>query len=142
MQKSEHKIRPPKPSDLNFIFATFSTSMKHDSDLGRSCRSSVFFPNFQKIIDDLLQNSQILVTCSVEEENAIMAYLIYSPNLIHYAFTRPALREKGLARELVNQAFPGATSLAFSLNTNHAKKISRTHQQLFHDPFSLFKKGA
>jgi len=142
MQTSGFKIRPPKPSDLNFIFATFSNAMKTDSDLGRSCRSSVFFPNFQKIIDNLLSNAKILIACSPEEENVIVSYLIYDPNRLYFAFTRPSCRKQGLARELIHSAFPHAKQLFFTLNTNDAKKISRIHPELIYDPFVLFKQGA
>lgn len=142
MQKTEFKTRPPKASDLNFIFASFSNSVRRESDLGRSCRSGIFFTEFQKIIDLLLNSCSILIACSPDEENAIIGYLIYKPGLcIHYAFTRPSSRGFGIAKELIREAFPGAKEWTFTLNTNMAKKISKSYPELTYNPFILFKKG-
>lgn len=141
MQTTKLKIRPPKPSDLNFIFASFSNSMKRESELGRSCRSSVFFTQFQKIIDRLLENAAIIIACSSEEENFIVGYLIYDePFTIHFTFVRPSCRMKNVARDLIDVAFDSdSRQLEFTLNTNDAKKISKKYPELIHNPFVLFK---
>lgn len=142
MQKTELKTRPPKATDLNFIFASFSNSMKRESELGRSCRSSIFFPDFQKVIDRILATSQVLIACSPEEENAIMGYLIYErPETVHFAFVRPSCRMKNVARDMIEEVMPGSKNIIFSLITNDAKKISKKYPEFTHNPLILFNKG-
>jgi GNAT superfamily N-acetyltransferase len=119
--------------------------MKNESDLGRSCKSHIFFTEFQKVIDLLLNSCAILIACSPEEEDAIIGYLIFQPDaeVIHYAWVRPACRRLGIAKELVYEAFGrNLKSVGFSLNTNDAKKINKLYpDKLIHNPFILFKKG-
>ena len=117
--------------------------MKTESPMGRACRSVTFFTEFQKIIDHLLNSSSVIIAHSPDEENAIMAYLIYSPfQAVHYLWVRPSLRRLGIARCLVDEAFPGVKELQFTLNTNDAKRISQKYPELVYNPFILFNKGA
>lgn len=115
--------------------------MKRESDLGRSCRTSIFFAEFQNIIDHLLKTCEIIVACSPDDEDAIIGYLIHGPECIHYAFVRPSSRGFGIATELVREAFPAWKTLTFSLNTNMSKKINKKYPELTYNPFILFKKG-
>lgn len=142
MQKTEFKTRPPRASDLNFIFSSFSKCMKRESDIGRSTRSIIFFTEFQKVIDHLLNNCTILIACSPEEENAIMGYLVFEgPHTIHFAWVRPSCRRKEIAKCLIHEAFPhNPHALEYSLNTNDSKKISKDRPELIHNPFVLYKK--
>lgn len=142
MQTTEFKIRPPKPTDLNFIFSSFSKSMKNESDIGRACKSSIFFTEFQKVIDLLLEKSAVIIACSPEEEDAIIAYLIFSPGVaVHYVWVRPSCRRKNIAKDLITEAFPEAKQVVYTLNTSDAKKIAKDYPELTYNPFILFKKG-
>lgn len=143
MEKDQFQIRPRKATDLNFILATFSKSMKIESSLGRSCSAEVFFKGFQKVVDYILERSEILVACEVHDENTILGYLVFEkPDLIHYAYVRPTLHKLNIAKDLIKLAFPEAKSLRFSLSTNSSKEISKKYPELTCDPFPLFKKGA
>jgi len=140
--RTEFKIRQPRSSDLNFIFSSFSKSMKNESDIGKACRSRVFFTEFQKVIDRLLNKSSVLIACANEVENTILGYLIYEPDLcIHYAWVRPTCRKYDIARDLVKQAFPKDKEIQFTLNTTDAKKIAKKYPELIFNPFILYKKG-
>lgn len=140
MQITKLKIRPPKPTDLNFIQSTFYKSMRRESTLGRQCSGRVF-RQFQEVIDYILSRSTILVSCVDESEDAIIGYLIYEPDVVHYAYVRPSSQQLDVAKEMVQHAFPDAKTLTYSLNTNSAKKISETHPEMIFNPFFLFKRG-
>lgn len=142
MEKDRFKIRSPKASDLNFIQSSFLKSMKSESNLGRSCSTRVFFGEFPKIIDRILSVSEILVACKDDEEDVIFGYLIFEPEVIHYAYVKSGLRRLDVARDLVTKAFPQAKSVSFSMNTNDAKKIREKYPELIFNPFVLYQKGA
>lgn len=134
------KIRPPKESDLSFIFATFSKSMRNESDLGRSTRNNIFFSGFQKVIDEILNNSSLFISCSNDDEDFIAGYLIRQNDSIHYIFVRPSCRRQGIAHKLVEQAFVGVDQpIEYSLHTSDSKRITKAHPQFIYNPFLLFK---
>lgn len=134
------QIRPPKPSDLNFIQSTFLKSMKRESSLGRSCSVRVFFKEFPQVIDHILARSKCILACYKHEPDAILGYLIFEPDIIHYAYVRDTCRGYELAKELLKTAMPDAKSVSFTFNTNTAKMINKKHPELIHNPFLLFKK--
>lgn len=140
MQITKLKIRPPKPTDLNFIQSTFYKSMRRESSLGRQCSGRVF-KQFQEVIDHILSRAKILVSCVEESEDAIIGYLIFEPEVVHYAYVRPSSQQLDVAKEMIQHAFPDAKTLTYSLNTNSAKKISESHPELIFNPFVLYKKG-
>ena len=140
MQITKLKIRPPKPSDLNFIQATFYKSMRRESTLGRQCSGRVF-KQFQEVVDYILSISTIIVSCVEESEDAIIGYLIYQPEVVHYAYVRPSSQRLDVAKEMIKHAFPEAKTITFSLNTNSAKKISDSHPEMIFNPFVLYKRG-
>lgn len=140
MDRSEIKFRAPKATDLNFIQSTFLKSMKKESSLGRSCTTRVFFCEFPKVIDHVLSISKVLIAHFDSEPDLILGYLIYEPECVHYLYTKASFRNFNVARELINEAFPEAKSLSFSLNTNASKRICEKFPELIHNPFLLYQK--
>lgn len=139
--QQEIEIRGPRPTDLNFIQSTFLKSMKDESPVGRACTTRVFFKEFPQVIDHLLSKSQILIASYREAPDTILGYLIYEPEVIHYAYVRPSCRGYRIAREMIDTAFPGAKTLTFSQTTNMAKQIRKNHPELIFNPFVLYMKG-
>lgn len=138
--KSEFNIREPKPTDLNFIQSSFLKSMKKESALGRACSTRVFFKEFTKVIDYILDRSEILIACDQSNEDTILGYLIYEPTVVHYAYVKNGLRELNIARDLILHAFPDAKSVVHTQSTNDSKKIAKKYPELIFNPFSLYKK--
>ena len=136
------KIRPPKPTDLNFIQSTFLKSMKRESTLGAQCAGDLFFNEFQKVVDRILSRSKIVVACVSENEDSILGYLIFEPECIHYAYVRPSSRLLDIAKDMVHEAFPDAKSIKYSLTTNDSRQIQKKHPELVCNPFALYQRGA
>lgn len=141
---NELKIRPAIGEDLNFIFDTFRESLRTDSSLGRSCKASVFKKEFAKVIDYILETSEVLIACMSSDENVILGYLIYEePQIIHYAFTKRAFRKMGIQAALLTKARlkPDKGEVQCSFKTRMVRDLFESKPQLTHYPFNIFKKG-
>lgn len=141
MKIEQIKLRPPKPSDLNFIQSTFSKCIKKESSLGRSCSTKVFYSEFAQVIDHLLSNSSVSVACNPDNEDQIFGYMIHDPSTIHFVFIKSIYQNLNIAKEMIQEIFPDEKVLSFSFSTNASKKISNTHPNLIFNPFSLYRKG-
>ena len=72
--------------------------MHKDSKLGKSVPTTLFFAEFAKTIDYLLEQAEVLIACDKEEPDVIFGYLIYEPGIVHYAFTKLAFRRLHIAQ--------------------------------------------
>lgn len=122
LSKGENKkdlwdVRPATPEDIPFIYSSWLKSFKHDSQLGKSMRSSVFFENYREIIDSILSRSEVMIACLAEDPFVILGYLVFSDRVVHYAFVKEVFRGKGILTTLTNNipTFLSYTHKTFSL---------------------------
>jgi len=134
-------IRKPRPDDLNFIHATFLKSVHKESKLGKSVTTTKFFLEFAKVIDYILDRSEIIIACDQEDPNVIFSYLIYEPGIVHYIFTKLAFRRLYIARDLILHAFPEAQSFQYSIKTLSSERATKNYPNLTYNPFLLMKQG-
>lgn len=136
---TEVKIRPAKGSDIAFIYSTWLNSYRNDSSIGLSVRKSVFFDNYQLILDQLMDSSETIIACQPDEENVVYGFMTFDPKTIHYAFVKEAFRRLGIAKSLFQYAF-----------TENLDRISITHKTKYaqflctkfnYNPFQLYLKG-
>lgn len=135
-------IREPRANDLKFIQHSFIESYRHESPLGRSTRPKIYYAEYQKIIDHLLQTCSVLIACDPNDLDTIYGYLVFEPHVAHYAFVKLAWCRLGIAKALVTKAFGTASGLVISHSTKTMKEISSSHPDITYNPFQLYKKGA
>ena len=139
---TDFKIRPAQGDDLNFIYKSTLDSYRYDSHLGKSCKNSIFYPEYQKVLDTILGKSdtKVLVACKPDEENIIFGYLIYEPLVLHYAFVKEAFRHYNIAKSLFTEAFgDGSVTIQVTHQTKSIGELIRDHPQLVFNPFLLYK---
>ncbi len=116
-------IRPPTPDDLAFIYSSWLKSYKHDSLLGKSVRTTVYFENYREVLDRLLATSSVLVACISDEPSVILGYLVHEDSIAHYCFVKESFRRMGIGASLLEYAhltkklvqFTHATGKLFSM---------------------------
>jgi hypothetical protein len=138
MSNSNWIIRNATGADLPFIYSTWMKSYRYDSNLAQGCRNTIFFPEYSRVIDYILsqEDTKALVACSPEENEVIFGYLVHQPHILHYAFTKEAFTQFGIAKALLDHA-GGATY--YTHRTHISKQISDAHPELIYNPFILFK---
>jgi hypothetical protein len=143
MNNSNWIIRPAKGDDLPFIYSTWVNSFRYDSLIGKSCRNSTFFPEFNRVVDHILTRPSTKVLVAVHdledgERDIIIGYLVHEGPLFHYAFTKEVFRQFGVAKALFRRA-KGTETSQFSHKTFDLDPILKKYTDLIYNPFTLFK---
>lgn len=137
-------IRPASALDIPFIYSSWLKSFKHDSALGKSMRSSVYFEQYRSVIDLLLEDSQTFVAHLPDEPNVIIGYIVFesyemNPTAaIHYAFVKESFRRMGILTSLLN-CIDSSKSLQYTHKTNTFIKILGLRNSLIYNPLYLYK---
>lgn len=134
---AEYTIRKAIGSDLPFIFDTFLKSYKMSSVIGKACRNGIFFDNYRLILDQILDESNILVACHQDEPTVIFGYLISDGSILHYVFVKEAFRNLGIATALHNEGLKEADPMFGYLYTTH-KTFQSDKIESFKTPFNPF----
>ncbi len=148
MQKIEEtswSIRLAEAHELPFIYATWLNSYRYDSFIGKACKNSIFFAEYPKIIDAILESemTKVLVAFFPASPKVILSYIVFDPSCLHYVFTKEIYQKNGIAMSLVLMAFKDRMShpISYSHRTLMAEPILQKYQdQLMFNPFKLYQR--
>lgn len=137
---TEWSIRPAVSGDLAFIYATWVNSYQKDSALGRSCKASTFFHEYNQIVDSILDRpeTQVLVAVKTDEPHVIFGYLVFEPHRLHYAFVKRIFHRRGIARSLLEAS--GVSTRTLTHMTDSMRPILDQHPEWSFNPFSLYER--
>jgi len=131
-------IRPPKPEDLSFIYSTWLNSFYYDS-WTKSIRKSVYFNNYKKVLDRLLNETVISIACLIEDDSVILGYMVSEPEIIHYVYVKEAFRKMGIAKSLAKELFDDEKGFEFTHKTRQVLPMIINKKQYVFNPILLFK---
>lgn len=96
-------LRPVRPEDLAYIYSTIMPSAWLGNPFFKKIKREIFFPNYRVIVDSIIQNqnTEILVSCFMEDPNLILGYSITCGDILHYIYVKGAYRRKGLGKLLI-----------------------------------------
>ena len=132
------KIRDAHPEDINFIYATWLRSYRTGSSIGRQSRNTIYYREYNKVIDQILNSSTIKIACLDEDELIILGYAVFDRENIHYIFVKEAFRRLGIAKRLVE------SSLILPETCTHSTYLAEAVIEKFkltYNPFLLFNRG-
>jgi len=96
-----YQVRKAKSDDINFIYATWLRSYKHDSPLTKYTKRTLFFDEHQKLLDRLLPKIQVIVACDENDQDLIFGFLAFEPKIVHFVYVKEPFRKMGIARKLI-----------------------------------------
>jgi hypothetical protein len=125
------KLREPIGSDIPFIYSSWMKSYRYGSHIGKSCKNSILYSNFYKIIDYILSqdNTKILVASHLDDPLIVFGYMVAQPNVIHYCFVKEDFLRFGIAKSLYEEI--GGIYFTF--------KTMAVIPELVFNPFLLYK---
>lgn len=131
----EWNLRTGSEDDIPFIYSTWTNSMQGDSRIGRSCKRSIFYEGQTQVIDWILaqEDTEVLVASNPDDPNIIFGYLVYQPDIVHYAFVKEIFRRFGIASYLHYEA---GSPKFYTHETGMIRPIQR---DLIYNPYLLFK---
>ncbi len=138
MNDSRWNIRSAVGDDLPFIYGTWAQSYRYDSLIGKGCRNSIFFPEYNKVIDYILDqdDTQVLVAHLPAEPNVILGYFVCQPSVIHYVYVKEAFRKEGIAKSLFQAS--GGQGVYYTHRTKALVPLVLSIEALNYNPFLLF----
>lgn len=135
-----YDIRDVKPSDNNFILATFLRSLYYGYDENspyfRLIPKEIFWANYKPIAEAMVQPGRVTIkiACLKEEPDVILGYSILSNDFstINFVYVKSAWRLRGIARALVPQ---------YPTTVTHLTKVGQSLLTKFETPiiFNPFK---
>lgn len=131
-------IRPAVGDDLSFIYSTWSRSYRYDSPVGRACKNSTFFKEYNRIIDYILSqpDTKVLVAAKPDEPNVFFGYIVGQPGILHYVFVKEAFLIHGIAKALFEEL---GSPAVYTHKTMNARVILNKHPEMTFNPFLLYK---
>ena len=132
-------IRDAVANDISFIYDTWLNSYKHDSAVGKSIRSGIYYNEYRFVIDSILEHSKVSVACKVDEPNVIYGYLVSSPNVIHYIFVKDAFRRFDIATTLLASQFKQGEGVQYTHKTFMISDYIDKYPMLTYNPFLLYR---
>lgn len=126
-------IRGLEVGDANFIYSTFLRGVKYGSDFYKATEESIFFAEYQKVLEGILNRPVNVVIASLSDEpDVILGWAIYDTKTLYYVYTKEAWRRQGIATKLL----VGSNISEVAHMTKLGEKI-RTKKGWKFDPFNL-----
>lgn len=89
-------------TDKAFIYSTMLKGLYYSNSFCNEIAKDVFFTNYSIVLERLLTKNVTSVLCLADEPDVIIGYSIYSEQLLHYIYIKPAFRNKSLTRLLLH----------------------------------------
>lgn len=137
-------IREALPEDIPFIYSSWLKSYKHDSFIGKSTRSIIFFPHYREIIDLLLSKAKVLIACKEDEPNVVYGYIVYDDQfeILHYVYVKDSFRRFGIMKSLLYSASISIDiGIIYTHETFLFKKLIETYNKSIYNPFLLYRRS-
>jgi hypothetical protein len=90
-----------KPEDKPFIAATWIKGLRYGNKTMRDLQSEMYYPYYNKLIDKVLNESEVKVSVLVEDPDLILAYAVFQKNVLHYCFCKPVWRRLGIVKRMI-----------------------------------------
>lgn len=138
MTEQNWTIRNASGEDLSFIYSTWGRSYRYDSPVGRACRNSIFFKEYNRIIDYILSQPDVKILAAVktDEPHVIFGYAVAQPGVLHYMFVKEAFFLNGIGSSLYLHLGKPQT---YTHKTMTIRAILNKHPEMTFNPFLLYK---
>ena len=97
--KQQVKIREMLPNDEAFIFHSWLTGFR-GSDFTEGVRKSTYFPRHHKVIEDILERSEVRVACNLNDEDHVYGYMVWEGEILHWIYVKAPFRGLGIGQML------------------------------------------
>lgn len=109
--RSKWVLRPPKASDIAFIYSTWLKNLYFGNSWFRSIERKVYFDKYKLVLDRVLQRSTVLVCCLTDDPDVVLGYVVYEPGILHWIYVKKGFRRLGIGKLLLPQDVEWITHL-------------------------------
>lgn len=135
--EADYRLRPYKPSDLNFIQNSWASSYYKGADFVKFMTPREFNQQHRPIRTDILErpSSACIVACGADNEDLILGWILVEKQeklILHYLYIKEAFKNEGISKELIEKALPERPVLITHM-TDRARKIIGKKKEFFKD---------
>ena len=135
--KSQVQIRTATEQDVPFIFNSWLRSYKASQ---RTVTPAVYFDFQHKLVQSILQRSNVNMLCSPDDSQQLFGYLVHevidSVPVLHYGYIKHDFRQLGLMSVLLKHAGVARDSGAYYTHeTNSIFKVRNSYKLLVYNPY-------
>lgn len=138
----EWDIRTAVKDDLHFIYSNWMTFMRYRSNLGKTCKATVFLKEYIKVIDYILDQdtTSVWIAYPMVEPEVIVGYCVVDYPVVHFAYVKRPFRNLGITKSLLQTAgFRPGQKIEFTNTTLDIAGLRHMHDELEYNPFKLYK---
>ena len=102
------------PDDKNLILATMLRGLYFGKSVFSDMKKQTFMTKYHDIVNALVMNSKVKVSCLKEDESAVLGYVIMSKDetVLHWMFCKKPWRNIGVIRDLLPSTISKVTHLS------------------------------
>lgn len=133
-----HKLRKANDSDVSFIYNSWLKSYRK-AHMNYLIPSDYYYSYYQKEIQRLLTNAEVLICHNIDDDTHIYGFLAYQLNSVgmqvaHYCYIKQPYRDIGLFDSLLKEAFPNILKEEI-LTTAMTKCVNYTKYKMIFNPY-------
>jgi GNAT superfamily N-acetyltransferase len=128
------ELRLYRPTDFNFIMATFLRGLYYGDSWFSLMPKDVFMNAYKQVVEALINKHTVYVACLKEDPDVIMGYSIISKDetAMHWVFVKTVWRKQGIGRALIPKTVSAVTHL-----TDLGRKLMTKIPDCTFNPFLL-----
>lgn len=135
------RLRIANDEDLPFIFNSWLKSFR-DSFFSRDIPDTIYFSDHHKIIEKILKNSVVMISCNEDDPTQIYGYAVGSQEdgifVLHYIYVKYTFRSLGIGTLLLKSfGHSGETASVYTHHNNLAHKLASKYNFIYH-PYLMF----
>ena len=129
-------LRGIKPSDHNYVLATWSKGILDEVPF-RWMSQGVWRKHHARLELLVRGSANGVVAVNKDDEDHIIGYAIYCPQVIHWIYVKKPFRGLGIGRELFSNAVNEGEPFKFSHHCKATKALA-SHYIAEYDPFTIW----
>lgn len=120
-------LREARPSDLAFVRSNWIRTL--DGSPMVAGLGGAYLSRWGAVVEELFANSMTMVATVPEDPDTLLAFMTGDParGVLHYAFTKPHFRRRGVSLRLFLAMFGEHRSVFFTHRTGIEKAITLAH---------------
>lgn len=97
------KMRPGVLDDKDTIYGTWIASLSK-TKIFKHFPPEYMYVMFNVLIDRIMNNSNVLVACDINDEDQIYGYVVYKDNTIYWIYVKYAFRQAYIGKRLLESS--------------------------------------
>ena len=135
------RLRTANDEDLPFIFNSWLKSFRF-SPFAEKITSTIYFSDHHKVIENLLKNSVVMISCNEDDPSQLYGYAVGSQVdgifVLHFIYVKHTFRNMGLGKMLLDSfGVDTENASVFTHFTKASESLASKYNFVYH-PYLMY----